>query len=65
MTNGGELKHFPLSMEKEFDRERSAHKKTLLEILWCDDMTRFPWKGYETVEHHDKPPRNESFTQTD
>ncbi len=20
-----------------FDRERSAHKKALLEILWCDD----------------------------
>jgi hypothetical protein len=22
---------------REFDRERSSHKKSLLEILWCDD----------------------------
>ena len=45
--------------EKEFDRERSEHKNTLVDILWCDDLTRIPSTGYETVEQRDKPPKAE------
>jgi hypothetical protein len=39
--------------------ERSAHKETLLEILWCDDYldSLHEWNNVKT------PPRNESFTQ--
>jgi hypothetical protein len=48
----GAEKHLKLTIEREkerererererelkgFDRERNAHKKPLLEILWCDD----------------------------
>ncbi len=47
---------------KGFDRERSAHKNTLLEILWYDDY-QIPCTGYGTVEQCEPPPRNESFTQ--
>jgi hypothetical protein len=42
--------------------ERSAHKETLLEILWCDDYLD-SLHGYGTVEQRENPPRNESLTQ--
>jgi hypothetical protein len=46
----------------ELERKEMHTKRTLLEILWCDDYW-IPYTGYGTVEQREKPPRNESFTQ--